>query len=289
MKIKTIDTLAEINELAATGSLKGVVRVPADAYHAGPGISSTGLKELLKSPAHFRAYLEDDRDTDAMRLGRLAHLKLLEPDVFEATCIYEPQWRHDGRTSAGKVERASFDDAAAGKLRIKAKDAETLRGMENAVMGNELALSILSGGVAELSIYWEDEQTGILCKARADYIKDGKIYDLKTCQDARRKAFQKDVANYRYHLSAAFYVDGFRSVFGTTSFAWLAVEKERPHGIAFYSASDQVLDVGRREYREALNAFARCEQEKVYPSYPQRWHSLALPAWYEEGVEAWSL
>src|SRR6478752_5616567 len=55
--------------------------VTNEAYHAAPGLSSTALKKLHKSPAH--AALKDDGERsqasqDALDLGTIAHGIILE-------------------------------------------------------------------------------------------------------------------------------------------------------------------------------------------------------------------
>src|SRR5690349_3941280 len=101
--MKTLTSLSELNDLAAIGKLNGLFRVPMDLYHAGPGISSTGIKEILKSPAHYKAYLEGQEDTDAFRLGRLVHMRLLEPEAYVDSVVISPQV--DARTKEGKAIR----------------------------------------------------------------------------------------------------------------------------------------------------------------------------------------
>lgn len=58
-----------------------------DEYHADPSLSSTLVRAADKSVDHYLHKLDDDSDSEAMRLGRLVHAAVLEPKRFEAEYI----------------------------------------------------------------------------------------------------------------------------------------------------------------------------------------------------------
>lgn len=277
-----VGTVEELRELASQGALHGLYEVPIDVYHAGPGVSSTELKEILRSPAHYRATLEAEKDSEALRFGRLVHMAVLEPERFQEEVAIEPEVNR--RTKAGKEELAQFHEDHADKMIVKRSDHELAARIAVAINSTSLAKSVLGPGQTERTAYWEDPQTGVLCKARADHIRRGYIVDFKTTQDARFRPFQRQCANFRYHLSAAYYVDGFRHVLGQEGikgFAWVAAEKQEPHGIGFYGADPSMLESGRREYRQALQTYAECLRTDNWPAYAAEFVNLGLPPWYE--------
>jgi hypothetical protein len=270
-----IESLATLNDLAATGGLKGLYWIPIDMYHAGPGVSSTGLKEILKSPAHYQASKDEVRvDSAALRFGRLVHLRLLEPAVFEATTIKKPEV--DGRTKEGRAINAEFAEISAGKEVITEAEAAKLEAMARAAKTNRLASNIFGKGLAEISVYWTDEATGVLCKARADLLHSEVIFDLKTCYSAQPKEFQKAIANYQYHLSASFYFDGFQTVTPVKNFSWIAVEKDAPYCFGFYAADQELLNLGRAEYQKALAIYAECDKAGQWPGYAQEFVNISM-------------
>src|SRR6266446_951472 len=81
------------------------VGVPMEVYHsqaicAGPSVSSTGLRRVLEenqgSPAHFWCewsgnpdYIEAE-ETDALVIGRAAHLLMLGGPFFKSEFIVRP-------------------------------------------------------------------------------------------------------------------------------------------------------------------------------------------------------
>ena len=58
-----------------------VANMPADVYHRHRSVSNTGLKLMMRSPAHYR-YQERKESTRAMVLGSALHMACLEPDIF---------------------------------------------------------------------------------------------------------------------------------------------------------------------------------------------------------------
>ena len=51
-------------------------------YDACVALNFSGTKELLKSPAHYQAYLNREREeTKALRVGKYVHALVLEPEV----------------------------------------------------------------------------------------------------------------------------------------------------------------------------------------------------------------
>lgn len=63
-------------------------------------------------------------------------------------------------------------------------------------------------GAAEVSVFWEDE-SGIPCKARFDYLKPRAIVDLKSFalrDTLPDKAIVGAVARYKYHVQSAWYL-----------------------------------------------------------------------------------
>ncbi len=268
-------TLEQLNALAIAGKLSGLVSVPIDLYHAGPGVSSTGLKDILKSPAHYKASKERREDSDAFRFGRLAHTRILEPELYAETVAIEPA--ANGRTTVGKQIKAAFAATTVGKTVVSNTESVEIERLASAIQANRLAAKILApGGLAELSVYWTDAATGVLCKARADLIRGDAIFDLKTCWSASPKDFPRDILKYQYHVSAAFYLDGFRTVMPARSFAWIAAEKAAPFSIGFYAATEEVLSAGRGEYERALATYAECSKSNQWPGYPQEFVNVSL-------------
>ena len=139
-------------------------------------------------------------------------------------------------------------------------------------------------------IQWVDEESGLLCKAKMDRIQtiNGKTYivDLKTCSQfyggASLKGFSKSAANSNItgrRLSiwtACVPLGDFGEV---EDFVFVVVEKEPPYGVGIYRASDQFVQIGRDQYREAMENFAVCQRDDHWPGYDTKIVDLELPRW----------
>lgn len=75
-------------------------------YHAHPAVSSSQLKHMLRTPAHFKASLETSKEpSDAMKLGSLVHTLLLEPHLVDYEYTVMPKF--DRRTKQGKARQTT--------------------------------------------------------------------------------------------------------------------------------------------------------------------------------------
>ncbi len=151
-----------------------------------------------------------------------------------------------------------------------------------------------SGGASEVSIFWIDGVTGTPCKARLDYWKPKALIDLKSFENSLglpvRKAIARAIANYRYHLQAAFYLRAVSearrlinlgAVHGNIApelvtalaqpndMTWLWVWQQKgvaPLARGMVLPRGLVMDIARMEIDEALHLFARCW--KTYQADP---------------------
>lgn len=296
--------LADLIALHAAGKLIGLFNVEEEAYHAGPGVPQSMLKEFGQSPAHAKAYIERKSEpTQAMKFGTAVHCSVLEPSRFASTYVQAPEC--DRRTKAGKETYAAWESENQGKNVLDQDDMQTVKAITAAVNAHEAA-STLTRGLVEMAAYWIDEETGILCRCKADAIvaDQGVILDLKTTSgSATQGEFARSVANYGYHIQAAYYLDGVRealrqSIFladcddssvgrfvglpvgqSVDRFVFMVVEKGRPYGVALFELDAASIQVGRNLYRKYLQELAICRMENHWPAYSQGIQTIQLPSW----------
>jgi len=274
-------------EIPASGMTLGLSN--AD-YHSLPSVSSSMLKTILRSPAHYKAaYLSGaprKEPTASMVLGSLTHSLFLEPENFGSEYIIAPEC--DRRTKEGKAVYAAFQDAAEGLTIITADQLQTAQAMANALCGH-IIYEAMTGGHAEASIFWTDDHTGLACRIRPDYHiapsdvwPTGLIIDVKSTDDARAEAFARTCVNFGYDLSAAMYSDGFQQHYGTTEpplFLLLVVERDAPYAVACYECSPEMLDKGNEKYRKAMQLLADSTASGEWPAYDEGIQLLNLPKW----------
>lgn len=256
-------------------------------YHAHPAVSKSGLDLIARSPLHYWArYLDPNRvptePTAAMRLGTAVHTLTLEQDQFENRYVTAPSV--DRRTKEGKARWLEFEANAGGRELISADDRATISRMAEAVWRHPAAAMLLHWqGKAETTHMWTDATTGVECKCRPDWLtNDGNlIVDLKTTEDASPRGFQRSVANYRYHVQAAWYLNGIEAATGhrPDQFIFICVEKKAPFAVGVYAADAEMIQIGVETAARDLEVYATCKAADAWPSYSDQIEPLSLPAW----------
>lgn len=258
-------------------------------YLAVPAMSCSRLKLMRKSPAHLWAGEDPNAEKKpSLRRGSLLHTMVLEPAEIGARYIVKPQ----GMTFATKEGKAWRDAVPAGQEIVSHDEFRAARRQADALEALPEVAGLLCGGMAEVSFFWRDEATGLLCKGRADWVfsrEPGAILlDLKTAEDASPEGFSRACARYGYHMQAAWYSDGWRQATAqgalqqeqpVLGFVFGAVESGWPHVAAPYMLDDEAIDKGRAECRRLMGRYADCLDSDRWPGYVESIAPLALPAW----------
>jgi exodeoxyribonuclease VIII len=246
-------------------------------YHAHLAISKSGLDLMSRSPAHYR-FRAPRKPSRAMELGTAIHTAILEPDRFAAEYMLL-SGVDDRRSSVYKEATKQYGTERV----LTGAEADQVAGMQESVAGNRHAQNMLRHADArtELSIITTDPVTGVPVKCRFDLLVGNRALDLKSTADARPDAFCKSIANYRYHVQAAFYTDVFHWETGDNlaAFGFFAVESDMPHANAIYVLDDDSLEFGRKLYRRDLDLYAECLNSGNWPALSLDPQILSLPAW----------
>lgn len=272
---------------------------PASEYYVRrlDEASASGLKQMLRSPAHFRHWClnpDADKSSPALEFGRLLHCAVLEPDVFARTYAVAPadapaypaarSWQ--AAKSAPDVEKAKdywrqWESDHKGMIRVSPADFDKVRGMADSAMSHPVARGLLAGGDREITFRWQDEGTGLRCKSRADLYASGEfLMDLKSTRDASPEGFARAVANYGYAMQQAHYVNGVQANGDSIRwFVFLAVESEAP-----YVCQPHILDVRAEELgwnlrQRAIKQQAECLRTGRWSGYSDALNELALPSY----------
>lgn len=259
----------------------------AESYHVKRlgEVSNSAIKRLLRSPLHYKAWVEDTEeptDTPALAFGRAFHAALLEPARFAAEWAIEPDFG-DCRYKENKAARDAWKSVNVGKESLSSADGDRIAAMLAAVKAHPLAGRAIRDGRSEVTVRWEDESSGLPCKARADFYVDGKVpyvLDVKTCQDASPAEFARAIAKYGYHTQHAHYCEGFR-VLGKplSNYLLLAVESVAPYAVALYHL-DPAAEIRGYELRQrAIDTLQTCIDSGQWPAYSNDITALSLPAW----------
>jgi hypothetical protein len=268
-------------------------RVPAEEYHALPGVSITRLKELKRSPKHYQYFLANPKMTAPLSLGTAAHCATLEPERFERQFAI---WSRRGESGSLCPRKGQYWDAFRaenpGKTIITEDESVAALALAQAVRGDPCASRYLESGEPEVTMHWElvsesltRMPTRLSCRGRVDWltILEGEPYlvGLKTARDCRPFVFGSAAAKLGYHLQWAFYLDGYRAITGKTPhLKEIVVESAAPHDVVVYDITDDILLQGRAEYEGLLRQLVDCESRNEWLGVANGTEQvLTLPTW----------
>lgn len=258
--------------------------VSFEEYRSWDAVNNSVLKLLTdQSPAHAKQYMDEGRpDTPALMFGRAADCYLLEPGRFMEQYAIAPVC--DKRTKEGKSKWAEFES----KLKpdqdyIGAEEYARIIQIYNMVSGST-AMRLIKGGFSQVCCVWKDTKTGLLCKARFDYLQPDipMITDLKTTRSANPERFAKDMFTYGYYQQAGFYCMGYRAVTGDAMdppYAIFAIEKEPPFVSSAFELGMYTIEAGKLAARRALDKYAQCLETGKWPAYVDKITILEMPQW----------
>ncbi|WP_230041767.1 exodeoxyribonuclease VIII [Escherichia coli] len=282
------DETGEVADPVVAGDIEPGIYygISNENYHAGPGVSKSQLDDIADTPALYlwrKNAPVDTTKTKTLDLGTAFHCRVLEPEEFSNRFIVAPEFNR--RTTAGKEEEKAFlmECASTGKTVITAEEGRKIELMYQSVMALPLGQWLVeSAGHAESSIYWEDPETGILCRCRPDKIipEFHWIMDVKTTADIQR--FKTAYYDYRYHVQDAFYSDGYEAQFGVLpTFVFLVASTTVECGrypIEIFMMGEEAKLAGQQEYHRNLRTLADCLNTDEWPAIK----TLSLPRWAKE-------
>lgn len=234
-------------------------------YHAEKEhLSSSNLKLLLDSPAEFYKQKilgqKSNKSSAAMDLGSYVHSLILEPESVDKEYATYTGWRRQG------AEFETFKQQNSGKIILTTPQEHTGKRLAQSTKANPAALSLLTGGVPELSL--ATEMMDVKVKMRADYINANKGYivDVKTTRyPSHIDTFRRVVRELGYELSAALYCDIAYRIYGKVfDFYWLVISKSDVE-TQVYRASTHTLSEGSALVTKALIAYKKCIESGVWP------------------------
>ena len=153
--------------------------------------------------------------------------------------------------------------------------------MYDSLANQQVVIDVISSAKFEKSIFWRDEETGIMCKCRPDIWNDPVCADLKTTKDASPKGFQSSAMKYGYFLQAAMLYEGLKSIgMPFEAFLFICVEKKKPYSGGMYLLDDAALQHGLYVFRLLLRRFAACQKNNEWPGYGVQ--SLTIPKYAME-------
>lgn len=256
--------------------------VPLKVYQSWDAYSSSDLKAMRQGPPALVPWRKShpEEASDAIRLGSAAHCAILEPDKFEALYAHKPE-HMSFATKEGKAWR---DDPCRSFMDILThKEWEQVGAIVNAFKSKRLALEALdrSGARREVSVLWNDPDTGLRLKARPDLYDDEFVTDLKVTRHATSKvaAFRSwadgwmhQVVHYRCGLAEnGIHLKGCRLIL---------VHPEPPQlcRVVCIELKENAASLLQLENEATVSAMAECHESGNWPGEVDEWQKVELPA-----------
>ncbi len=263
-------------------------------------LSSTSLKNYLKSPRYFKWKLDnpDEEKSDSLAFGSLFHElmaaiaenKSLYPGLlywYGTLAVFQEPLKDNG-TPWGKTSKAykeayeTFLSDNADKTIASEADIELCRDMAASLYSDcgvtsKQVRSLLKWGKPEVSHFVEYEDCKF--KYRPDLETPKKIIDYKTVatNDLSERSINNIIAKYGYDVAAAFYLFMEHERSGVwKTFYWCFVSKQPPYDAVLVDASNWTYDydpdtdivmpqVGAIKMKRLLDLHIKCTKENEWP------------------------
>ncbi len=254
----------------------GTYDMPNHVYHQSEGISSSMVKKACESMMLYHGlYISKEIEQskgDALRFGNLFHTLVLEPEkLYDEYIVLDETI--DRRTKAGKEAYKLVTETAEAKQLTVVTQAEFELALEMAhrAVNDKYAGKLLRSlqRKTEISYFDTHRTTGLQIKVRPDLSVGNVCIDLKSIHVNRSvdsewmlEHLRREVIKYKYHLSAAMYLD----VAKLKEFVWIFVNKAPGyHWVATVRASEALLNDGEELYHSAMHKILNAERDNEWP------------------------
>lgn len=253
-----------------------------DEYLALDGWNWSCIKLLEKqSPKAVRLARDGHLNSDTASRGmlRAVHTMVFEPHRFEADYAL-----YGGKVRRGK-EFEAFKACNPGKTILNVREVSEAAATAEAIRNNAVVAPFLQSGRGEVVVTWDDEETGLPCKARLDWLDETSLnlVDLKTIGAVDEIHVGRIVAQNLYHGQMAHYVAGLRANGLNVDAYIIAAEGKGAHDVGVFrldsGGPDGALYAGELLRRRLLNQLDGHIEDCAWGGRYAEPQSLILPSW----------
>ena len=182
----------------------GIVQnLPFEEYRQQSGLNQSTLKQWFSAtPKKTTAY----KNYQALQFGSAGHCLLLEPEMFPELYVRAPEGLNQ-RGKTGKKRWAEYEEQHPGKILLRTGEWERLENIRKVFEIHPQIKKLWKNGSAEVSLFWQDSEFALDCKARLDWFDADSaiIVDLKFTNNIAKAGVQKPIQDY-YAVQASWYV-----------------------------------------------------------------------------------
>lgn len=284
-----------------------------EEYFKSGALTSSAIKKIKDSPAHFKAYMDGlEKNTELQKenfdLGNFIHKGILENDISEYVALpefkpvkaitkksKEEAWLKENPEGDVKAQKFSpspsitkieqeekFKKKHPGKRFVTEEQYENLHGMFDVFCDHPMAPKFINQcDKIEQPGFFKDEETGLWCGVKCDGFRSKKpiIFDYKTTRSTDPKTLMNSIFEYGYHISAAHYIAGIESLTGekVEHYYLCFQEKSAPFDVVAIPLSEQLINHGEFVRRTLLRMIADCMDKDSWPGRAPGLMNLDIP------------
>ena len=238
--------------------------------------SRSGNERFRVTPAHFRAWVEEEqfRDSPTLLFGRAFHSALLEPERYVDRYVAQPHFG-DGRKKGVKEAKAEWAAQYGHMISIPEEDALLIQRMLSTLYSggpNEsstLVAKMLEQADTEVLVTWMEGNLKLKSKLDAVRVDLRLVIEIKTCDHADERSFKQDVFRYGYHRQEAFYRRAARTNGWEPRFLFVAWEKCPPYAPVVYRLRPEWVKEAEEELERNIALYSECLEKNQWPTWPK--------------------
>ncbi|MBF6411235.1 PD-(D/E)XK nuclease-like domain-containing protein [Nocardia farcinica] len=255
--------------------------VPEAVYHGDRrSLSSSGARRLLEVTPHRWRWEQDHPRpaSDEMEWGSAVHTLVLGAGPPPVDTGFD-------RWQSGEAKKRVAQIRAAGGIPMKPKDFARARAAADRVRAHPVVADVLSDGQPELSAYARDPETGVMMRARLDWLRfitptSVLVADLKTSSKPGPVEWAWSAADFGYFAQGPYYTDVLAALptpIEVVTWLWIVVCSDPPHEVWVSEMPAAAFDLGRRRNRRALDRYAECVRTGTWPTHMDGIYLTDLP------------
>lgn len=239
-----------------------------EEYHADEAVGSSSIKVLIERPYRYW-YARNKpptpvlkkkpniKESVAKKFGTAYHTLILEPEKFD----YKIKFGIDQSSIPKTLGEGEW---------------HRMQAMQKRLFSRPQRAELLMDGFSEVSVFWQDEATGIMCKVRFDKFAPAWVVDLKTTRSVEDHALNSEMRKLHWDISGAMYSIGANNLkkmirngyqmppeftedfintfvnFNNQIFAFLVQEKDEPHMVRCKVLTPYHAACGRDDFKRGL-------------------------------------
>lgn len=266
--------------------------LPMEKYLAHPSLSSSQIKQILTTPADFKAALEQkNQETKFTQLGTAIHTLILEPDEFDKRYVLQPEYWGNRATleknGGGKGRWDELKKENPGKVAMTFEDAELLKRIHKVAKSHKRLQELLAVGKSEVTAF--SNVNGLELKARTDLKIPLGMADVKTCsENLSDENIFSVIFKFGYHFQMAHHMACFIKAAKEEIFDyyWIFVSTQSPAiHIRVVECPEDLMRWGHRDHEIACNRISECRAKDEWPGYPPELKNMIIPEWARRNYE----